>query len=59
MKPELASMAQFQLAALIHRSSPMHQSCFIKVQNNNTMKGERPVNHALLQRQKLLPSIYN
>lgn len=58
METEMASMAQFQLAALIHRSSRAHQSCFIKTQNNNTMRRKHSVHHALREQQKLLSSIY-
>lgn len=57
MEAEMASMAQFQLAALIHRSSRAHQSCFIKTQNNNMMRRTRSV-HRALREQKLLSSVY-
>lgn len=56
MQPKLASMSQFQLAALILGSSPIHQSCFTEAQNNNTMRREPPVNNAATA--TLLPSIY-
>lgn len=45
----VASMAQFQLAALIHRSISVHQFCFIKTQNSIVAGRQQPVNYTLLQ----------